>query len=110
MDWQTANDPCNLELGGNWRIPSYSEWYNVDYAGGWLNWSGSWGAGLNLHASGFLDGSYGTLSSRGIYGFYRSNTQFDFDRSRELGIDNGFSGMNLNSKKNGFSVRCLRDT
>ena len=33
-NWITANDPCNLELGTAWRIPTYTEWYNVDYTGG----------------------------------------------------------------------------
>jgi len=25
-DWATANDPCNLLLGGAWRIPTRTEW------------------------------------------------------------------------------------
>ena len=30
LDWQAANDPCALELGNGWRIPTYTEWTNVD--------------------------------------------------------------------------------
>ncbi len=33
-DWLTVYDPCNIELGSAWRIPTYTEWYNVDNTGG----------------------------------------------------------------------------
>ncbi len=26
LDWQAANDPCTLELGNGWRLPTYTEW------------------------------------------------------------------------------------
>jgi hypothetical protein len=29
-DWTSMNDPCVLELGNGWRIPTYTEWTNVD--------------------------------------------------------------------------------
>ncbi|MEI7725510.1 MAG: hypothetical protein WCK09_10430, partial [Bacteroidota bacterium] len=28
-DWAVGNDPCNIELGGGWRIPTITEWENV---------------------------------------------------------------------------------
>ncbi|MEI6436612.1 MAG: hypothetical protein WCP32_17430, partial [Bacteroidota bacterium] len=34
-DWISANDPCNIELGSSWHLPTYNEWYNVDNTGGW---------------------------------------------------------------------------
>ena len=37
-NWITANDPCNIELGTGWRLPTYAEWLNVDASGGWTNW------------------------------------------------------------------------
>jgi hypothetical protein len=47
-EWQPGNDPCSLELGSPWRIPSSSEWQNVDLAGGLTNWNGPWGSGLQF--------------------------------------------------------------
>jgi hypothetical protein len=51
-DWLIENDPCNLELGQPWRIPTYTEWYNLDNAGGWNGWNGPWNCGLKLHGAG----------------------------------------------------------
>jgi len=38
-DWTTTNDPCNIELGTTWHIPTYTEWHNVDNTGGWITWN-----------------------------------------------------------------------
>jgi hypothetical protein len=67
-DWLIENDPCNLELGQSWRIPTYTEWYNVDNSGGWTNWYGPWNSGLKLHGAGYLNYSDGALLNRGTYG------------------------------------------
>ncbi len=32
-DWIAENDPCAIELGNDWRIPTSSEWQNVDANG-----------------------------------------------------------------------------
>jgi hypothetical protein len=40
LQWHAANDPCTLELGTGWRIPTNAEWTNVDASGGWTNWTG----------------------------------------------------------------------
>jgi hypothetical protein len=108
-DWQTANDPCNLELGTQWRLPTYTEWYNVDNTGGWTNWNGSWGSGLKLHAAGALNGSNGALATRGSFGGYLSSTQRFADFGWSLVFNSGTSGMSGSYKDAGYSVRCLRD-
>ena len=74
-DWQSGNDPCRLLLGAGWRIPTYTEWENADANGGWNNWNGTYASVLKLHAAGNLGGSGGSLSNRGIGGFYWSSTQ-----------------------------------
>jgi hypothetical protein len=108
-DWQTTNDPCNLELGTQWRLPTYTDYYNVDNTGGWTNWNGPWGFGLKLHAAGYLLYSNGSLYSRGAYGDYRSSAQNSSDNGRALDFGSGGSYIYSGSKAYGFSVRCLRD-
>ncbi|MEI8049707.1 MAG: hypothetical protein WCI92_20215 [Bacteroidota bacterium] len=67
-DWTTANDPCSLELGAGWRIPTSTEWTNVDVSGTWTDWNGPWNSGLKIHAAGYLNYSNGLLYSRGNAG------------------------------------------
>jgi len=52
-DWTLLNDPCALELGAGWRIPTLTEWCNVDNSGGWTNWNGPWSSNLKMHAAGY---------------------------------------------------------
>jgi hypothetical protein len=108
-DWLTANDPCNIELGTTWRIPTYTEWYNVDNSGGWTTWTGPWGSGLKLHAAGYLFLSDGSLNSRGFYGYYWSSSQGDATNGWYLFFFSGYSSMSNYYKADGFSARCIRD-
>jgi hypothetical protein len=108
FDWQAVNDPCTIELGGAWRLPSYTEWTNVDASGSWTNWDGPWSSGLKLHASGYLQG--GLLGDRGVYGSYWSSTRSYAYEGWMLVFDccSG-SDMYSNSLAYGLSLRCLRD-
>ena len=108
-DWITANDPCNIELGTTWRIPTYTEWYNVDNTGGWSTWTGPWGSGLILHAAGALKYSDGSLCGRGSYGYYWSSTGYDATYGWYLLFYSGPSWMDHLAKSYGFSARCVRD-
>lgn len=108
-DWLTANDPCNLELGTAWRLPTYTEWSNVDNTGGWTNWNGPWGSGLKLHAGGFLYTSNGSLGYRGTNGNGWSSTQANMTTGWAIHFRSGFSGMDPNDKAYSFNVRCLRE-
>jgi hypothetical protein len=107
--WIAANDPCNIELGLPWRIPTYTEWNNVDNTGGWTNWNGPWGSSLKLHAAGALDYSDGSLYIRGSSGRYWSSTQGAPNDCWYLVFGNWQSAMSNSIKINGFSVRCVRD-
>jgi hypothetical protein len=69
-DWLSTNDPCNLELGAAWRIPTYTEWNIVDLTGGWGTWNGPWDSGLKMHAAGYINTNNGLLLSRGSSGYY----------------------------------------
>jgi len=108
-DWQSNNDPCSLELGTQWRIPTYTEWHNVDNTGGWTNWNGPWTSGLKLHTAGYLSYSGGSLSYRGFAGFYWSGTQLSPENGWSLDFDSDYSSMYDDGKANGFSARCVRD-
>ena len=109
-DWITAKDPCSIELGAGWRIPTYTEWYNVDNTGGWTTWTGPWGSGLKMHAAGrlfYLDGSLST--TRGNIAYYWSSTQSDATIGSGLSFTSGNCGTNNFNKSLGFSLRCIRD-
>jgi len=108
LDWQTANDPCALELGSGWRIPTYTEWNNVNTSGGWTDWNGPWNSGLKLHAAGHLTIG-GTLDSRGYYGSYWSSAQFDANYSWSLFLGYGNTAVDQWGKAGGQTLRCLRD-
>ncbi|MEI6436340.1 MAG: hypothetical protein WCP32_16030 [Bacteroidota bacterium] len=108
-DWITSNDPCTIELGSGWRIPTSTEWTNVDASGNWTNWNGPWNSSLKMHAAGCLNGSGGSLNGRGTGGYYWSSTQYSAPLGWYLGFYSSNSGMNYSYKAYGFSLRCLRD-
>ncbi|MEI7725234.1 MAG: hypothetical protein WCK09_09025 [Bacteroidota bacterium] len=108
-DWATANDPCNIELGTTWHIPTYTEWVNVDNSGGWINWNGPWGSGLKLHAAGYMSYSDGTLGNRGSNGVYWSSMQNDATYGWYLDFNISGSYMGNANKAGGCSARCVRD-
>ena len=108
-DWQTTNDPCNLELGAPWHIPTNTEWNNVNNVGGWYNWNGTWGSGLKLHVAGCLQLNSGSLWDRGTSGYYYSSTQYSATSSVLLHFHSSFSATLNDYKANGLSVRCLRE-
>ena len=108
-DWIATNDPCSLELGTSWRLPTSTEWTNVDATGNWTSWAGPWNSALKLHAAGCLVATDASLSYRGTSGFYQSSVQNDANYGRYLYFYSTSSVMNFNSKAYGFSVRCIRD-
>jgi hypothetical protein len=109
-DWLPANDPCTIELGTQWRIPTISEWDNVSITGGWGNGVGTWNSVLKIHAAGYLYQIDGFLNSRGDFGYYHSSAQSDNEFCRILYLWNGvFCFSTYENKATGQSVRCIRD-
>jgi hypothetical protein len=109
--WNYYQDPCRIELEGDWRIPTYDEWYNVDDQGGWTDWNGPWNSSLKMHAAGYLD-SNGDLLSRGTEGKYWSETQIElsgFYLGRFLSFYSTSCFMYYYDKEYGMSVRCVRE-
>ena len=108
-DWVAANDPCKIELGPGWRIPTSTEWTNVDATGNWTDWNGPWNSGLKIHAAGGLSNIDGSLVSRGPDGRYWSNGQASGTNGSDLAISSTQCGPNDGMKAYGFSIRCIRD-
>ncbi len=109
-DWISANDPCAIELGTGWRIPTKAEWTNVIASGGWTNWNGSWNSNLKMHVAGELNGTNGALDYRGSIGYYWSSTQGDAAIGWGLAFSMNYSGMYYSNKPYCFPLRCVRDT
>jgi hypothetical protein len=108
-DWTATNDPCNSELGTGWRIPTESEWTNVDASGGWTTSFAAYNSALKLHLGGYLMYNTGVLTSRGAVSGYWSGTQSGVSASSYLYLNTTFSGMVIDSKSYGFSIRCIRN-
>jgi hypothetical protein len=109
LGWTSSNDPCALEMENGWRIPTYTEWANVDASGSWNNWTGPWNSDLKLHAAGLLNSSDGSLSSRGSVGRYWSSTQNGTTTGWDLYSSSSETFITYNDKALGYTLRCLRD-
>lgn len=109
-DWVAANDPCSIELGASWRIPTGTELNNVYTAGGWTNWNGPWGSPLKLHAGGDLLGGNGTLLSRGGGGSFWSSTQNNNTDAFRLYFNSSQCVWSAPYKTYGLSLRCLNSS
>lgn len=109
MNWAPSTDPCKIELGEGWRIPTMTEWSSVGYSGNWTTWTEPWNSGLKLHAAGHLMYNSGSLSSRGTFGDYWSSTQYTTTEGLSLRLGSMDCSRYIGSKSYGFSVRCLKD-
>lgn len=108
-DWLQGNDPCAIELGEGWHVPSQSEWANVNDNGGWNNWTGPWDSGLKMHASGYLNYTDGTLAMRGEGGAFWSNMQgytYNAWYERYSSTLCGYAGT---LKSLGHTLRCVKE-
>jgi uncharacterized protein (TIGR02145 family) len=108
-DWTAANDPCALELGNGWRLPTSIEWTNVDASGGWANRTDAFNSALKLHAAGYLYQSTGPWINQGLTGHYWSSKQSGTSLGLYLYFHGGDSSVATDSKAAGFSVRCIKD-
>ena len=110
-DWTSGNDPCSSLLGSAWRIPTFTEWSNVDEFGYWSGGNDAFSSGLQLHAAGYVyvTASSGSLFDRGSYGYYQSSKQENATYCSFLYFSNNFCYMWGQYKTGGFSIRCVRD-
>jgi hypothetical protein len=107
-EWLSTNDPCTIELGSAWRIPTETEWSNVDNAAGWTEWMGPWISALKLHAAGYLDANGGGMLYRGVYGYYWSSSQNVLDKGYTLGFTSSVCTIYVSYKSFGVPLRCIK--
>ncbi|MCU0370710.1 MAG: hypothetical protein MUC31_04800 [Bacteroidales bacterium] len=108
-DWISANDPCSLELGNGWRLPTYTEWTNVDASDNWTDWNGPWSSVLKLHAAGYLQPASGAISLRGSSGYSWSSSQINTSNARYLYFLSSNCFIDFYEKAFGANSRCIRD-
>lgn len=108
-DWITGEDPCALELGIGWHVPTYTELWDIDHAGGWSNWNDSWNSALKIHAAGYLGNSTGNLAGRGSTGSYWSSLEYSNLQGYILYFYDVNCLMDEDLKATGNTVRCVRD-
>lgn len=111
FSWLSANDPCRLSLGSSWRLPTNTEWTNVDGPPqNWGNATAAYASVLKIHNAGFLP-SYddGNLANRGISGLYWSNTMSNTGNGYALSLSSSSSAISTFNKSFANSVRCIRD-
>jgi hypothetical protein len=109
VTWETAKDPCTIELGTGWRIPTKTEWENADLNGAWTNYADTYNSELKLHAAGFLHYNDGLLHNRGTHGYNWSSTRDGNPFGWHLIFGSIYAHMNSVPKALGISLRCLRD-
>lgn len=105
-DWTAANDPCTILFGTYWRIPTQTEWTNVDNSG-FGNLNDAYESVLKLHAAGRLCGR--SLSDAGSGGCYWSIMQNSNTHGWSMWFYKKGSSKGNDGKSEGFSIRCLRD-
>ena len=123
-NWYAVNDPRGLAPKG-YHIPSDKEWKRLinslggdSVAGKKMKSTSGWSKGFNgTNSSGFsgLPGGYrssnGDFSGIGADGDWWSSSEGNTSTAwcRYLNYDDGYVNRDYNYKRNGFSVRCLRD-
>jgi len=108
-DWLISNDPCRLMLGGDWRLPTGTEFNNADLTDGWGTYLDTYASVFKLHAAGWIDPS-GSFGGRGVNGNIWCSTQTTTIIGTELTLQVGecFVDDYINPKAFGFPVRCLK--
>ncbi len=104
-NWLIANDPCRIELGGKWRLPTMNEWMQEITV--WKD--GAFFSPLKLVNSGFLSSQVGGLNQQwGIAGAYWTNSQMTTTYAYYLG-GGGYYFERNDVKALGFPCRCISD-
>jgi uncharacterized protein (TIGR02145 family) len=99
----TENNPCP----SGFRIPTASEWEQERKTWSSSNGAGAFSSPLKLPMAGARLSS-GPLIFVGSFGYYWSSTVLGTD-SRNLSFNSSSSGMFVNSRAEGYSVRCIKD-
>lgn len=98
-DWKIANDPCRLELGTGWRMPTIKEWDNAVNSTEFSD--------LKLHKAGEFNITNGRLEGRGAYGGYASSNQYNSETNYIF--DMTTNKKQITGKIIGNPMRCIKD-
>ena len=125
-NWYTVADPRNLCPAG-WHLPTDAEWITLTdslggqrVAGGKMKTTTGWGApntsatdesGFSGLPGGYRYNSNGTFGNVGDFGWWWSSSKGGATGAsgRSLGYRGGGVGRDNYYKRDGFSVRCLKD-
>lgn len=107
INWQSINDPCTIELGTGWRLPTSNELSNLAIK--WDNSDESYNSILKIHNAGYLHFQVGLMFARGNSGYYWSNTQYSNTYGNNLFFNSQESSIHEYYKTSGYSVRCIKD-
>jgi hypothetical protein len=105
LNWQLSNDPCRLELGGKWRLPTMTEWSDERNT-----WNGeAFLSPMKIVSSAYLSSDGGRLSQWGISGNYWTSSQ----KSATIGFYLGGGGPSYfdrnDMKALAMPCRCISD-
>jgi hypothetical protein len=103
-NWKEENDPCFIELGIGWRIPTKQEWEQVDNFGTGLP---AFNSMLKFHYGGWLYQSDGHLNQQS--GLYWSSNQANNSTAFNIVNMSGTFTLSFREKNNGACIRCVRD-
>ena len=109
--WSAAQDPCTLELGAGWRIPTSTEWTNVDsssVSNVWRNFNDQYNSGLKLHAAGHIN-NLGLVPTRGAASYYWSSSIASKGSGRTLYGSPYYSESSFSNTGDGLPLRCIKD-
>lgn len=109
VDWPASEDPCTIELGTGWRLPTYLEWRTIAIN---YNYEAQiFASDIKLHNAGWLRQTDGVIQERGTTTHYWSKDSDTEVNARGFVIPTAgaVSTTSTNNKDAGFSVRCIRD-
>jgi hypothetical protein len=109
LNWALSEDPCAIELGSSWRLPTSTEYINVDANGAWSNYSHAFSSVLRMHVPGLINSS-GVWYDPGVTGGYWTSTSSNNTEGKFLWIrSDGSSAGHDGGKAYAMSVRCVKD-
>jgi len=117
-NWTAANDPCTIQLGAPWRLPTDLEYLDFTLfcwaiPGPWSDPGGAgyaeaFGTVIKLHASGLLLDTDGTLNFRGQEGWWWDSAEDGPLGGNRFYTDISNTGIQGEPKAYGLTVRCLK--
>ncbi len=105
LNWQLSNDPCRLELGGKWRLPTMTELSDERNS-----WNGeAFLSPMKIVSSAYLSSDGGNLSQWGFSGNYWTSSQ----KSATIGYYLGGGGPSYYDRSDvkalAMPCRCITD-